>query len=368
DDSVNAAMQFTLNGKKASIEFDQLVLNIKKNSAWTKFYFFMLIAAAFMAGYGLAFDNTVVVVASMLVSPLMGPILGVTFGLVLAGHHAELQRAAQRLKAAEQEVAVGKIAGAVGSYAHLDPAIEVRALRALGLTPETAATQIVARDRHAAWFSACAQVATGIERFATNVRHWQRSEVGEAEEAFGQGQKGSSAMPHKRNPVLSENLCGLARVVRAAVVPGLENVALWHERDISHSCVERMLLPDVSATLDFMLSRATKVVQELVVYPEAMQRNLTQSRGLWASEALLLALVDRGLGRQDAYKLVQRQAMRAFHGEGDFAQLVRADAEIGAHLDPSAVDQAFDLQHALRHVDAIIDRTLQASAGDAAQR
>ncbi len=282
----------------------------------------------------------------------------VTFGLILAGHYAELVRGRARLEAAREEIAVGKIAGAVGTYAHLTPEIERQALTALGLKPETVATQIVARDRHGALVSAMALLAAGIERFATNVRHWQRTEVGEAEEHFKVGQKGSSAMPHKRNPVLTENLCGLARVVRAATVPSLENIVLWHERDISHSSVERMTLPDTTATLAFMLDRCRRVVEDLVVYPQRLRANLERTGGLWASEGVLLALVGTGLGRQEAYVLVQRNAMRAFHGEGDFLALLQADPDIRGRLDADTLARCFDLDRALAHVDAIIDRAL----------
>jgi adenylosuccinate lyase len=281
-----------------------------------------------------------------------------TFGLVLAGHHAELSRGRARLAAARHEIAVGKIAGAVGTYAHLSPQIEKRALATLGLEPETVATQVVARDRHAAYFSALALVAAGIERFATNVRHWQRSEVAEAEEAFTEGQKGSSAMPHKRNPILSENLCGLARVVRAAVVPALEDVALWHERDISHSSVERMIGPDVTATLAFMLDRATGLVEGLVVYAANMRKNLDRAAELYFSEAVLLALVESGLPRQEAYVLVQRNAMKAWKGEGRFRDLLGADGDVSARLTSGRLDELFDLDHALAHVPAILERAL----------
>ncbi len=282
----------------------------------------------------------------------------VTFGLILAGHHAELRRGRARLALAREEIAVGKIAGAVGTYAHLTPAIEAEALGSLGLRPETASTQVVARDRHAAYVSTLGIIAAGIERFSTNVRHWQRTEVGEAEEHFKKGQKGSSAMPHKRNPVLTENLSGLGRVVRAAVVPSIENVALWHERDISHSSVERMMLPDATATLGFMLDRVRGVIADLIVYPERLRQNLDQTGGLWASEGILLALVDRGLGRQEAYVLVQRNAMKAFEGQGEFRELLHDDAEIGKHLSAEDIDKEFDLDHALAHVDTIIDRVL----------
>ena len=283
----------------------------------------------------------------------------ITFGLALAGHHAEVARGRARLVAARREIAVGKIAGAVGTYAHLSPAIEQEALAALGLAPETVSTQVVARDRHAAFFSALALLAAAIERLATNVRHWQRSEVGEAEEAFTVGQKGSSAMPHKRNPILSENLCGLARVVRAAVVPALEDVALWHERDISHSSVERMIAPDATATLGFMLERAATLVSGLVIYPAAMAKNLERAGQLYFSEGVLLALVDAGMARQEAYVLVQRNAMRAWHGEGTFRANLEADDAIGAKLPPEVLGRCFDLDHALAHVPAIVERALK---------
>jgi len=282
-----------------------------------------------------------------------------SFGVILAGHYAELNRGRSRLRAARAEIAVGKIAGAVGTYAHLTPEIELDALSSLGLAPETAATQVVSRDRHATFLSTLASIAAGIERFATNVRHWQRTEVGEAEEAFTKGQKGSSAMPHKRNPILTENLTGLARVVRAAALPGLENIALWHERDISHSSVERMHIPDATATLAFMLDRVTKVITNLVVYPEGLMRNLERTGGLWASEGILLALVNTGLPRQEAYVMVQRNAMKSFHGEGKFPELLKADEDIAARLSEAQIDEQFDLKHVLGHVDAIIDRVLQ---------
>jgi adenylosuccinate lyase len=233
-------------------------------------------------------------------------------------------------------------------------------LQKLGLSPETVSTQIVARDRHAAVALAMSTMAAAIERFATNVRHWQRNEVGEAEEYFNPGQKGSSAMPHKRNPVLTENLCGLARVVRAAVTPALENVALWHERDISHSSAERMLVPDATATLGFMLDRTRSVIEKLVVYPERLKQNLERTGGLWASEGILLGLVEKGMGRQDGYVLVQRNAMRAFHGEGDFRSLLKQDADIRARLSEAEIDAQFALDHALKYTDTIIDRALRA--------
>ena len=284
----------------------------------------------------------------------------VTFGLVLAGHLAEAKRGRARVRAARAEIAVGKIAGAVGTYAHLTPAIEAEALGKLGLAPETVSTQVVARDRHAALFSAFALLAAAIERLATNVRHWQRSELAEAEERFTAGQKGSSAMPHKRNPILSENLCGLARVVRAAVVPALEDIALWHERDISHSSVERMIGPDVTTTMAFMLERAAGLVGGLVVYPASMRANLERSGGLFFSEGVLLAMVKKGRPRQKAYELVQRNAMRAFAGDGSFRENLKGDEDVLALLSKQEIDACFDLDHALAHVDAIVDRALAA--------
>jgi adenylosuccinate lyase len=289
----------------------------------------------------------------------------ITFGLALAGHHAEIARGKGRLQVARREIAVGKIAGAVGTYAHLSPDIEKRALARVGLEPETVATQIVSRDRHAAYFASLALLAAGIERLATNVRHWQRSEVGEAEEAFTVGQKGSSAMPHKRNPIASENLCGLARVVRAAIVPALEDVALWHERDISHSSVERMIAPDATATLGFMLDRSASLVDGLVVYTENLRKNLERAGELYFSEAILLALVDAGLARQEAYVLVQRNAMRAWRGEGQFRALLAADAEVAAKIDAKRLEELFDLEHALAHVTAILERALAPQAAAA---
>lgn len=283
-----------------------------------------------------------------------------SFGVVLAGHYAEFVRAEARLRTAREEIAVGKVAGAVGSYAHLTPEIELQALTALGLRPETVSTQVVARDRHAALLSAFAVAASAVERFGTNVRHWMRSEVQEAMESFGAGQKGSSAMPHKRNPILSENLCGLARIVRGYLTPALENVALWHERDISHSSVERMMFPDVTATLGFALDRTTRLVSGLDIRPDALRANLDAAKGLWASEALLLSLVDAGCARQEAYVWVQRNALRAHANEGVFVELVLADAEIMQHVDEAKVRAAFSLEHALQHCDAIIDRALAA--------
>lgn len=287
----------------------------------------------------------------------------VTFGVVLAGHHAEMKRGRERLERARESIAFGKIAGAVGTYAHLSPSIEKKALARLGLSPETVATQIVPRDRHAELFCAMGLVAASVERLATNIRHWQRSEVGEAEEYFTVGQKGSSAMPHKRNPILTENLCGLARVVRSSCIPALENVALWHERDISHSSAERMIAPDATATLAFMLDRTRGVVDGLVVYPERMKQNLDRAQELYFSEAVLLALVEAGVGRQEAYVWVQRNAMRAWRGEGSFREFLAADVDVGSKLTKQKLEVLFDLEHALRHAPAIVERTIGKDEG-----
>ncbi|HEY3356267.1 MAG TPA: adenylosuccinate lyase [Polyangia bacterium] len=280
----------------------------------------------------------------------------ITLGLVFARWHAEMRRNRDRLVRARTAIAVGKIAGAVGVYGNLPPSVEAQALGALGLSPETVATQVVARDRHAEYFTALAVLGTGIEQIALTVRHWQRTEVGEAEEPFGRGQKGSSAMPHKKNPILSENLCGLARLLRTNALAALEDVALWHERDISHSSVERVIGPDSTTLADFMLQRTADLVDGLVVYPERMRANLERSGGLCFSEALLLALVRQGLGRQAAYEKVQRNALRALRGEGRFRDLLAADPDVTAHLGAAAIDECFDLGHHLRHVGAIFDR------------
>ena len=282
----------------------------------------------------------------------------VTFGIVLAGHFAELKRGRERLERAREGIAYGKVAGAVGTYAHLSPEIERVALAKLGLKAEPLATQIVPRDRHAEVFTACAFVASAIERLATNVRHWQRSDVGEAEEAFTAGQKGSSAMPHKRNPILSENLCGLARIVRAAVAPAFENIVMWHERDISHSSVERMIGPDVTATLAFMLDRTKALVEGLVIYPANLQRSLDRAGDLFFSEGLLLALVEAGMARQEAYVLVQRNAMKAWRGEGTLRANVQADTDITGRLSSERVSSCFDLGHVLRFATTMVERAL----------
>jgi adenylosuccinate lyase len=282
----------------------------------------------------------------------------VTLGIVFAGFYAEARRNRRRLVAARKNIAVGKIAGAVGTYANVSPTVEKEALAALGLRPETVATQIVQRDRHAELFDALALVGASVEKLAIQIRHWQRTEVGEAEEAFGKGQKGSSAMPHKKNPILSENLTGLARMLRGYAVPALENVALWHERDISHSSVERMIAPDATSLADFMLRRAATLVDGLVVHAPRMQKNLQLTGGLIFSEGVMLSLVRTGLPRQTAYEIVQRSALRARDEGGDFKSLLAADPEVSGRLPAGALDAAFDLEHHLRHADRIIDRAL----------
>lgn len=282
----------------------------------------------------------------------------ITAGLVFARWYAEMGRARGRIERARASIAVGKVAGAVGVYGNIEPAVEAAALGALGLRPETVATQVVARDRHADVLLALAMLGTAIEQIAVGIRHWQRTEVGEAEEGFGAGQKGSSAMPHKKNPILSENLTGLARLLRAYGSASLENVTLWHERDISHSSVERITLPDATILADFMLARATRLVRDLVVHPARMRQNLERSGGLFYSEAVLLCLVRAGLPRQKAYEMVQRCALAAHAGQGRFRDLLGADADIRAHLTEAALDAAFDLQHHLRHVDRIFARAL----------
>jgi adenylosuccinate lyase len=294
-------------------------------------------------------------------TPMIGRSHGIhaeptTFGLKLAGHYAEFQRNRRRLEAARDEIATCAISGAVGTFANIDPAVEAYVAEKMGLKPEPVSTQVIPRDRHAAFFAALGIVASSIERLAVEIRHLQRTEVREAEEYFSPGQKGSSAMPHKRNPVLTENLTGLARVVRAAVVPALENVALWHERDISHSAVERILAPDATIALDFALARLTGVVDKLVVYPERMRQNLDSLGGIVHSQRVLLALTQAGMSREDAYAAVQRNAMPAWHGEGRFIDLLRRDAEVAKHLSPAALDALFDDAYHAKHVDTIFRR------------
>jgi adenylosuccinate lyase len=279
-----------------------------------------------------------------------------TFGLKLAVWAFELDRARARLQRALEGVRVGKLSGAVGTYSATDPEVERLACERLGLEPAPAATQIIQRDRHAELLSALAVTAASLEKFALEIRHLARTEVREVEEPFRRGQKGSSAMPHKKNPVVAERICGLARVVRGAAVVGLENIALWHERDISHSAAERVVIPDAFLALDYMLDRFTWLVEGLVIRPERMRRNLEASHGLFFSQRLLLALIDSGLERPEAYELVQRTAMKAWEEEQDFAELVRGDREIVSRLDASALDDVFDLAAYTRHVDVVFDR------------
>ena len=279
-----------------------------------------------------------------------------TFGVKLAGHHAEFRRNRDRLLAAREEIAVCAISGAVGTFANINPAVEAHVAKKMGLTPEPVSTQVIPRDRHAMFFATLAVIASGVERLATEIRHLQRTEVLEAEEYFAPGQKGSSAMPHKRNPVLTENLTGLARIVRAFVTPAMENVALWHERDISHSSVERFAAPDATITLDFALHRLTNVVDKLVVHPDAMSRNLDALRGLVHSQRVLLALTQGGASREDAYRLVQRNAMRVWDEGADFLHLLLADEEVRALLSESTLRGAFDLDYHFKHVDTIFER------------
>src|SRR5262247_3921563 len=279
-----------------------------------------------------------------------------TFGLKLAYAYAEFSRARERLAAARKEVATCAISGAVGTFAQVDPRVEAHVAKAMGLNPEPISTQIIPRDRHAMYFATLGVVASSIERLATEIRHLQRSEVREAEEFFSEGQKGSSAMPHKRNPVLTENLTGLARMVRSAVVPALENVTLWHERDISHSSAERYIAPDATVTLDFALGRATSVIEQLVVYPERMKANLDALGGLVYSQRVLLALTQKGMSREDAYAAVQRNAMEAWRGNASFLALSRADKEIRRFLADDELVALFDLGYHTKHVDAIFER------------
>jgi adenylosuccinate lyase len=279
-----------------------------------------------------------------------------TFGLKLAGHWAEFARNRERLIAARREIATCQISGAVGTFANIDPRVEAYVAKKLGLEPEPVSTQIIPRDRHAAFFSVLALIAAAIERFATELRHLQRTELREASEFFAEGQKGSSAMPHKRNPVLSENLTGLSRIIRSAVTPALENVVTWHERDISHSSVERFIAPDTTTTLDFALNRLAGVIERMIVNPDRMQGNLDSLGGLVDSQRFLLALTQAGMSREDAYRLVQKHAMASWHGGGRFAKLLRADPEIARYLTPDAIDASFDTAYHLKHVDTIFRR------------
>jgi adenylosuccinate lyase len=279
-----------------------------------------------------------------------------TFGLKLAQAYAEFDRCRARLVAAREEIATCAISGAVGTFANIDPRVEEYVAEKLGLKAEPVSTQVVPRDRHAMFFATLGVIASSIERLATEVRHLQRSEVLEAEEFFSEGQKGSSAMPHKRNPVLTENLTGLARMVRSYALPAMENVALWHERDISHSSVERMIGPDATVTLDFALARLTNVIDKLLIYPENMQKNLDRLGGLVHSQRVLLALTQKGVSREDSYRLVQRNAMPVWRGEGDFLTLLKADAEVSARLSDAEIEDCFDLGYHLKQVDTIFKR------------
>ena len=294
-------------------------------------------------------------------TPTMGRSHGIhaeptTFGLKLAGHYAAFDRAKQRLIAARDEIATCAISGAVGTFANIDPKVEAHVAAKLGLKIEPVSTQIIPRDRHAMFFAVLGVVASSIENLAIEVRHLQRSEVREAEEYFSPGQKGSSAMPHKRNPVLSENLTGLARIVRAAVTPALENVALWHERDISHSAVERVFGPDATIALDFALVRLTGLVEKLIVYPAAMQANLDRYGGLVHSQRVLLALTQAGMSREDSYQAVQRNAMKVWLEGKDFLTELKADAEVSKRIPVAVLEECFDLGYHFKHVDAVFKR------------
>jgi len=283
-----------------------------------------------------------------------------TFGVKLATYYAEFVRARARLLTARSEIATCAISGAVGSFANIDPRVEEHVAAKMGLTVEPVSTQVIPRDRHAAFFAALGVVASSLERLAVEIRHLQRTEVLEAEEYFSPGQKGSSAMPHKRNPVLTENVTGLARMVRSYAIPAMENVALWHERDISHSSVERYIGPDATITLDFALARMTGVVEKLVVYPERMQKNLDATHGLVHSQRVLLALTQAGKSREDSYRMVQRNAMRAWNGEGNLLDLLKADPDVAGALGEDKLNSLFDLGYHLKQVDTIFGRVFGA--------
>jgi adenylosuccinate lyase len=284
-----------------------------------------------------------------------------TFGVKLAQAYAEFERCKLRLIEARREVSTCAISGAVGTFANIDPAVEEYVAEQMGLQVEPVSTQVIPRDRHAMYFATLGVIASSVERLAIEIRHLQRSEVLEAEEFFSEGQKGSSAMPHKRNPVLSENLTGLARMVRAYAMPAMENVALWHERDISHSSVERMIGPDATVTLDFALVRLTGVIDKLLVYPENMQKNLDRLGGLVHSQRVLLALTQKGVSREDSYRLVQRNAMPVWRGEGDFLTLLKADPEVSRWMSGSEIEACFDLTYHFKHVDTIFRRVFGAT-------
>ena len=283
-----------------------------------------------------------------------------TFGLKLAGHYAEFARNLERMRAARAEIATCAISGAVGTFANIDPAVEAHVAEKLGLAVEPVSTQVIPRDRHAMFFATLGVVASSLERLAVEIRHLQRTELREAEEYFSPGQKGSSAMPHKRNPVLTENITGLARVVRSAVTPAMENVALWHERDISHSSVERMIGPDTTVTLDFALARMTGVIEKLLVYPDMMQRNLDALGGLVFSQRVLLALTQAGMSREAAYSAVQRNAMKVWEKGADFLTELKSDAEVMAHVKEDDLTAMFDLGYHTKNVDAVFKRVFSA--------
>lgn len=279
-----------------------------------------------------------------------------SFGLCWALWYAEMERNRERLARAREIVSVGKISGAVGAFAHLAPDVEERVCARLGLKAAAVSTQVIQRDRYAEYLCTLAIIASTLEKIALQVRHWQRTEVREAQEKFKAGQKGSSAMPHKRNPILSERICGMARTVRANAIVGLENVALWHERDISHSSAERIVLPDSSATLDYLLAKATSLLDTLVVYPENMMKNLEITRGLVFSGQLMLALTQKGVSREEAYVYTQRNAMKVWDEGGEYRDLVMKDADISSHLSAEEVARVFDLKHYLRNVDVVFRR------------
>jgi adenylosuccinate lyase len=279
-----------------------------------------------------------------------------TFGVKLAGFYSEFQRARARLLAAREEIAICAISGAMGTFANVDPKVEAHVAAKLGLEVEPVSTQVIPRDRHAAYFAALGVVASSIERLATEIRHLQRTEVGEAQEFFSEGQKGSSAMPHKRNPILSENLIGLARMVRSYVVPAMEDVALWHERDMSHSSVERFIGPDATITLDFALARLAGIVEKLLVHPGRMKKNLESTNGLIHSQRALLALTQAGIEREAAYKLVQKNAMRAWNGEGTLLDLLKADPDVSRAVPAKSLEAMFDLDYHTAQVDTIFKR------------
>ena len=301
----------------------------------------------------------------------MTPVIGRSHGIhaeptslghILAGWYDEVKRCRVRLVSAIASVSVGKLSGSVGNFTHVEPIVEETVCATLGLGCEPAGTQVVSRDRHAEYFCVLALIASSLERFAVTVRHWQRTELMEAEEFFHKGQKGSSSMPHKRNPVLSENVTGLCRLVRGYAIPAMENVALWHERDISHSSVERVAAPDATIALDFALHRFTGVIDKLVFYPEKMERNLAQTRGLVFSQRILMELLWSGLGREVAYRLVQRISMVAWEAGDELMPLALADEELRSHLSQADIERCFDLAHGLRHVDAIFQRVFGRTA------